>query len=114
MFERLCDNFPEILSGERKSIQFEAFGDIHTVEMKRGLFTFTKDDGETVTKTAIKIDYENEKAIPFSLDGMEFSAEVSEKDFYFVNINRFLDKLEDNGFKEIEQDVQADRGGISL
>lgn len=114
LFERLCDNFPEILSGERKSIQFEAFGDIHTVELKGGLFTFTKDDGETVTKTAIKIDYENEKAIPFSLDGMEFSAEVSEKNSYFANMVKWLDKLEDNGFKEIEQDVQTDRNNISM
>lgn len=114
LFERLCDNFPEILSGERKSIQFEAFGDIHTVELKGNMFTFTKDDGEAVTKTAMKIDYENEKAIPFSLDGMEFSAEVSEKNFYFANMDKWLDKLEDNGFTEIEQDVQTERDDLSI
>lgn len=114
LFERLCDNFSEVLSGERNSIQFEAFGGIHTVELKGGLFTFTKDDGEAVTKTAMKIDYENEKAIPFSLNGVELSAEVSEKNFYFANMDKWLDKLEDNGFKEIEQHVQSDRGGISL
>lgn len=114
LFERLCDNFPDILSGERKSVQFETLGDIHTVELKVNMFTLTKDYGEAVTKTAMKIDYENEKAIPFSLDGMKLSTEKEEKNAYFANINHFFDELEDNGFNEIEQDVQADRVNLSM
>lgn len=114
LFERLCDNFPDILSGERKSVQFETLGDIHTVELKGNMFTLTKDYGEAVTKTAMKIDYENEKAIPFSLDGMKLSTEKEEKNAYFANINHFFDELEDNGFNEIEQDVQADRVNLSM
>lgn len=114
LYERLCDDFPEILSGKQKSVQFEALGDVHTVELKGSLLTLTKDNGEAVTKTAMQIDYGNEKAIPFSLDGMELSAEVNEKNVYFANMDKWLDKLEDNGIKKIEQSIQTERDDISM
>lgn len=78
------------------------------------LLAFTKDDGRAVTQTAMKIDYENERAIPFSLNGMELSTEVDEKNSYFANMDKWLDKLDDYGIKEIEQDVQADRNNLSM
>lgn len=114
LFERLCDIFPDILTGNRKSVQFEALEEIHTAELKGDLLTLTKDDGNAVTETAMKIDYGNEKAIPFNLDGMELSTEIEEKNAYFDNINSFFDKLEDNGIKEIEQDVQTERDSLSM
>lgn len=114
LFERLCDNFPEILSGEQKSAQFEALGDFYTAELKGSLLTFKKDDGRAVTQTAMKIDYENERAIPFSLNGMELSAEVDEKNSYFANMDKWLDKIEDIGIMEFKQDVQADRDNLSI
>ena len=114
LFERLCDIFPDVLTGNRKSVQFEALGGIHTVELKGDLLNLTKDNGDVVTETALKIDYENEKAIPFSLDGMELSTEIEEKNAYFANINSFFDELEDSGIKEIEQDVQTGRDNISI
>lgn len=114
LFERLCDIFPDVITGNRKSVQIEALGDVHTATLKGDMLTLTKDDGNVVTETVMQIDYENEKAIPFSLDGMELSTEKGEKNAYFANINHFFDELEDNGFKEIEQDVQADRDNLSM
>lgn len=62
----------------------------------------------------MRIDYENEKAIPYSLDGMELSTEINEKNVYFANMDRWLDQLEDRGFKEIEQNIQTNRNGLTI
>lgn len=87
-YERLCDNFSEILSGHRKSVQYEAFGYIINAELKSSMFTFSQDSDERVTTTAMLSGYENEKAIPLSFNGMEVSTEIEEKKAYFTNINK--------------------------
>lgn len=72
LYERLCDNFPEIMSGQETAMQLEASDKIIKVELKGDMFTLTQSGENRELQTVMRVDYENEKVIPFSLDGRSF------------------------------------------
>lgn len=113
LYDRLCENFPEILSGQHKEMQYEAKGSVINAELKGELFTLANGSND-VAQTTLRIDYENEKAIPLSLNGLELSTEIQEKKSYFIKMDKWLDGFEDTNFKTTELDSQTKRDDISI
>ena len=98
LFERLCDNFPEIMAGQKTAVQFELSDTIVTAELKGEKFTISQNGENINTQTSILIDYENDKAIPTVIDGVELSADIGEKKSCFTKMDEWIDGFEDTGF----------------
>lgn len=112
LYERLCDNFSEIMAGQETVMQYEASDKTIKAELKGDLFTLTQCTDTKEFQTAMRIDYENEKAVPFSLDGMELSAEIEEKNSYFIKMDKWLDGFEDTDLTVKKQSVQKEHNNI--
>lgn len=74
MFERLVDTFPEVLTGEKPYVKYEAecFMPLH-VEMNSDIITIAQtyvQNGDLMYDTRIdfQVDYENKKVIPQSFE----------------------------------------------
>lgn len=114
LYERLCDNFLEIMSGQETAMQLEAADKIIKAELKGELFTLTQSGDSEELQTVLRVDYENEKVIPFSLDGMELSADIEEKNSYFIKMDKWLDGFEDTDFTIKERDNRTECNNISI
>lgn len=114
LYERLCDNFPEIMSGQETAMQLEAADKIIKAELNGELFILTQSGDSEELQTILRVDYENEKVIPFSFDGMELSADIEEKNSYFIKMDKWLDGFEDTKFTIKELDNRTERDNISI
>lgn len=114
LYERFCDNFPEIMSGQETAMQLEATDKIIKAELKGELFTLTQSGDSKELQTIMRIDYENEKVIPLSLDGLELSADIEEKNSYFIKMDKWFDGFEDTDFTIKERDNRTERDNISM
>lgn len=114
LYERLCDNFPEVMSGQKSAMKFETADKTITAELKGEQFTLSQSGETKGIQTVLHIDYENEKVIPISFDGQELLANLDEKNSYFTKIDKWLDAYEETDFTVKQQDIQTERDSITM
>lgn len=119
LFERLVDTFPEVLTGEKPYVKYEAecFMPLH-VEMNSDVLTISQtyvQNGDLMYDPRIdfKVDYENKKVIPQSFEnsgeGVYERYDISDgKPGTMKQINDILtfaddwmDRIEEQGYSEV-------------
>ena len=107
LYERLCDQFTELMSGEVTSIQCQTDNGDVTVEMKNDTLILTDYTSDEVKTEAFTVDYVNEKATPKAFaDFADDENGVSLKKSLLVSVDKLLDKLENLNFDVVDDTVR--------
>lgn len=127
MFERLVDTFPEVLTGEKSYVKYEAecFMPLH-VEMNSDILTIAQtyvQNGDLMYDPRIdfQVDYENKKVIPQSFEnsseGVYERYDISDgKPETMKQINNILtftddwmDRIEEQGYSAIDNNIRNEQ-----
>ena len=127
LFERLVGSFPEIMTGEKSYIKYEAecFMPLH-VEMNSDVLTISQtyvqnDDLMYDPRIDFKVDYENKKVIPESFEnsgeGVYEQYDISDgKPETMKQINDILtftddwmDRIEEQGYSAIDNNIRNEQ-----
>lgn len=108
LYERLCDQFPEVMAGQTKGIQVELPDTVVTAKMTDELLILENNEQQI----HVLVDYENEKANITQFGNNPISSEKEQKNTIYTAMDKWLDKIEDNSLSvaEIERNpVQISR-----
>ena len=98
LYERLCDQFPEVMAGQTKGIQVELPDTVVTAKMADELLILENNE----QKIHVFVDYENEKANITQFGDNPISSEKEQKNTIYTAMDKWLDKIEDNSLSVAE------------
>ena len=112
LYERLTDQFADILSGKTSSMEFSRDGLSVSAALNGDTFTLLKCSEENTFTAKMQIDYVNRKALLCAVNGEIIPADDPQnKKRALISMDKTLDKIEDLEFQSKEK--AAERNNIS-